>query len=240
MNMNNDNSNAIVSKPICFCTPTQARALLFEGRMLLMLVRHGMTDWNAQMRLQGRADIPLNEAGHEQAKRLAEVFSAASEKIDICEVYTSPLHRAKDTAEYISKELLGRCPVVKGELIERNYSSLEGLTLAERKKAFPHPSVYPTDIEDVTASAVRIKRIALDIFRRAELTEGKVCAAIGVTHGGVMNALFSYLTRARAGTCRNLSANCSIALLASGEHDIIPLAFNLMGNDLIEYVNELS
>ena len=240
MNTNNSTGSTIASKPICFCTPRQAKALLSEGRMLLLLVRHGMTDWNVEMRLQGRANIALNEEGHCQAKHLAGIFSKASEKIDICEVYTSPLHRAKDTADYIAKEVLSRDAKVTKDLIERDYSRLEGLTLAERKKVFPHPSMYPEEVEDVTTSALRLKRVALDIFKETKLADGKITAAVGVTHGGVMNALFSYLTRARAGTCKNLSANCSIALLASGEFDIIPLAFNLKEDDFICYINDLS
>jgi uncharacterized phosphatase len=52
---------------------------------MLYLIRHGQTDWNKNKLIQGHADIPLNEAGRQQAKRVAERFR----DIHIDVVYTS-------------------------------------------------------------------------------------------------------------------------------------------------------
>ena len=61
--------------------------------MKLYLTRHGQTDWNLKDKVQGKTDIPLNEAGIRQAHMLAEVL--ADTPIDLA--LTSPLHRAYET-----------------------------------------------------------------------------------------------------------------------------------------------
>ena len=62
---------------------------------MLYVMRHGKTDWNAQYRLQGGTDIPLNEEGREMAREAAKRYKDIP--IDVC--YVSPLQRAKETAE---------------------------------------------------------------------------------------------------------------------------------------------
>lgn len=224
------------SKPLYFCTPKQASALLSEGRCLLLFVRHGLTDWNMQMRLQGRENVPLNDGGREQAKELSEVLlSALMDKWHINGIYTSPLSRAEDTAVYISEKLKVPHTVTDG-LIERDYSTLSGLTIHERREKFPSPKDYPADMENVTEAAQRIKKVALDLCENGNAISG---ATLAVTHGGVINALFSYLTRGRAGVGKNVAKNCSISIVASGLTDIIPLAFNLHGDEVINYINEI-
>lgn len=231
---NNFSMQPHLTKAILFCSPVQARTLLREGRSLLLFVRHGLTDWNVAMRLQGRTDVPLNESGHEQAIKLAELIDGVNDLMHVSHVYSSPLSRAKDTAAYISEKLLDAEPTACEALIERNYSVLEGLTMAQRRQMFSVPGSYPTDVESSTNAALRMKRAALDIYK-----ETGNSPAVLVTHGGVINALFSFLTRGRAGNSKSLSANCSIALAASGDSDIIPLAFNLCDEDFTDYIREI-
>ncbi len=221
------------SSPIYFVSPAGARILLSEGRDLLLFVRHGLTDWNVQMRLQGREEVPLNEEGTEQARELALLLAKIGK---LGNIYTSPLSRAKDTAAIISAQLGKGEPIVLDSLIERDYSSLSGLTMAERKERFPTPKDYPADIENTVSAAQRMKKVALELY----LNENKETGiTVAVTHGGVINSLFSYLTRGRAGMGKNVAKNCSISAVASGENDIIPLAFNLQCADFINYVNSI-
>lgn len=63
----------------------------------LYLVRHGETDWNRLGLLQGTTDVPLNAAGREQARALAEALR--EEEMDAA--YSSPLSRALQTAEAV-------------------------------------------------------------------------------------------------------------------------------------------
>jgi probable phosphoglycerate mutase len=68
---------------------------------VILLARHGETDWNSERRWQGHADRPLNEVGREQARELAE--SLADRTIDV--VYSSDLLRAHQTALIVAQRL---------------------------------------------------------------------------------------------------------------------------------------
>ena len=65
----------------------------------LILIRHGETDWNRQHRFQGQIDVPLNDIGHEQARRLAARLEA--EPIDV--LLASDLQRAQATAAPLAR-----------------------------------------------------------------------------------------------------------------------------------------
>ncbi|WP_411733375.1 histidine phosphatase family protein [Paeniglutamicibacter sp.] len=99
------------------------------------LVRHGETEWNRTGRLQGRADIPLNDTGRAQALAAAEEL-AAQGPWDL--VVSSTLGRARETARIIAK-LLGAGAVVEvPALVERDYGPAEGASVVgidERAKA---------------------------------------------------------------------------------------------------------
>ncbi len=80
--------------------------------MILYVVRHGETDWNRAHKVQGHTDIPLNNYGRHLARETAEGMKNL--KIDLA--YTSPLSRAKETAEII---LAGRnIPLIEDSRIE--------------------------------------------------------------------------------------------------------------------------
>ena len=64
---------------------------------MLYIVRHGETDWNREHKVQGRTDIPLNDYGRRLARETAEGMKDIP--IDLC--FTSPLLRAKETAQII-------------------------------------------------------------------------------------------------------------------------------------------
>lgn len=64
----------------------------------IVLIRHGETEWNRLGRFQGRTDVPLNQEGLEQADRLAQRLKEAP----LTKIYTSPLSRARKTAEIVN------------------------------------------------------------------------------------------------------------------------------------------
>lgn len=94
--------------------------------MKLYILRHGRTPWNTEGRLQGRTDIALNEDG----RRSALETGARLKEIPFAAAFSSPLLRAKETAELI---LQGRdIPLqVDDRLIELSYGQAEGACLAE-------------------------------------------------------------------------------------------------------------
>ncbi|MGB9035524.1 MAG: histidine phosphatase family protein [Paeniglutamicibacter sp.] len=99
------------------------------------LVRHGETAWNRTSRLQGRADIPLNDTGRAQALATAEAL-AESGPWDL--VVSSTLCRARETARIIARRLGTGAVVEVPALVERDYGPAEGAGIAgldERVKA---------------------------------------------------------------------------------------------------------
>jgi len=85
---------------------------------MIYVVRHGQTDWNSIGRMQGSTDIPLNDAGVEQAKNAAKEL--ASIKFDA--VFSSPLKRARKTCEIIWDGKIN----FDDRLKERHYGDFEG------------------------------------------------------------------------------------------------------------------
>lgn len=100
--------------------------------MRLILVRHGETEANRQGLTLGRADVPLNERGRWQARRLAE----ALRREPVAAVYSSPLRRALETARAIA-EPHGLAVEVEPGLVEMDIGQTEGLSLAEVRSRYP-------------------------------------------------------------------------------------------------------
>lgn len=66
---------------------------------VLLLARHGETDWTRDKRWQGHADPPLNERGREQARALAETLA----NVQLEAIYSSDLRRASETAALVAQ-----------------------------------------------------------------------------------------------------------------------------------------
>jgi len=149
----------------------------------ILLARHGETAWNALGKLQGHTDIPLNDAGRDQARALASGFGDAG----LTAVWTSDLSRARETGEIVAAALGLAAPVMDPELRERRFGVFEGLTRHEC--ATQHPEVWrawlaqtgtPPGGEPRAEAAARLGR-ALD---RIAATDGG--PALVISHGAVM------------------------------------------------------
>jgi len=98
----------------------------------LLLVRHGLTDYNTARRFLGQTDIELSESGYRQAEKLRDYL--AGEGVDVA--YSSDLRRALSTAEVICLDR-GLDVVPCPELRECDYGECEGLTFGEIGSRYP-------------------------------------------------------------------------------------------------------
>lgn len=149
-----------------------------EAAAVFYIVRHGQTDWNVERRLQGHADIPLNEAGRAQAVELKEKL----EGIDFTYCFSSDLQRASETARI----LLEPCAIAVQcdmRLRERNFGPWEGVLHSEYQDSLNQQ-------ESSVESDAAIQKRALPFFM--EIADQHPDAHIlVVTHAGVMRNLLA-------------------------------------------------
>ncbi|OPY84660.1 MAG: Phosphoserine phosphatase 1 [Syntrophus sp. PtaU1.Bin208] len=102
------------------------KAIPPEADMELILVRHGSTPWNEERRIQGLSDIDLSNAGLDQARHLA----LSLKDRPISSIYSSPLKRARKTAEIINE--YHHVPLfLSPDLTEMNHGDFEGLSVPD-------------------------------------------------------------------------------------------------------------
>jgi broad specificity phosphatase PhoE len=96
------------------------------------LARHGQTTWNVQGRRQGHLDSPLTADGVLQATKNADLVAA----LPVDRVFSSPLGRARSTAEVLAARL-GLPVEVVDDLREIHHGHIAGLTNEEIRRDFP-------------------------------------------------------------------------------------------------------
>jgi len=159
----------------------------------LILIRHGETDWNRELRFQGQIDVPLNAVGLEQARRVAERLAQAQ----MNQLVSSDLQRALQTAHVVAARQRPRLeldPQIDAALREQHFGMVEGLRVPDIKSR--HPQAW--------AQWVRFE--ADYAFEGGESTQqfhARVVAAVRalarrhpqqtlvvVTHGGVLDMVY--------------------------------------------------
>jgi uncharacterized phosphatase len=147
----------------------------------LYLVRHGETDWNAQRRIQGVTDIPLNDIGREQARVTGELLS----RREWDGIFASPLSRAFETASIIAGEVGLPTPTALPAIVERNYGEAEGLDWQQIEARFPGNMDVPgRETHDEVALRVLPALIDLAVAHHGE-------NLIVVSHGGVIRSVLN-------------------------------------------------
>lgn len=183
----------------------------------ILLIRHGQTDWNLEQRWQGHLDVPLNEAGREQASRLADYLRER----EITAVYSSDLVRAITTAAPVAKTH-GLTVMPDARLRELNLGIFQGLTTTEINSKYPEESrqmrldymgyVIPTG-EPRRAMQDRAYAAYREIVAHEHGPEVAV-----VTHGGTIRVLLLKLFDLDDAMKRISVKNTSITAIDVGEN----------------------
>lgn len=160
----------------------------------IWLIRHGETSWNAEQRLQGWRDIPLNEIGAQQARSVHGFLQKNPLQLDA--IICSDLQRAIQTAEIAFEQY--PLPIIQDPTLrERNYGIYEG-----------HPWRELLHLPDQPPPAINLRNPDLDIpegenlrvfneriitnFNRIAAERPSQRLAI-VAHGGVIDMVWRHI-----------------------------------------------
>lgn len=182
------------------------------------MIRHGETDWNVVRRLQGRADIPLNEEG----RRLARITSKALEDVDFSVIYTSPLLRAKETATIIKADR--DIPMIEEERIQEiSFGIYEGYHCGKDNYDIPDPAfIYffekpecyhpPQGAESIEHLCKRTTEFLQELVHNKAMEKETVLIS---THGAALRGLLSSINM---GGIENfwkggVHKNCAVTIL---------------------------
>ena len=170
---------------------------------MIYIIRHGQTEINQRHALQGRSDYPLNEAGIREARNAAEALKTVA----FDRVFTSPLMRARQTAEIVAP---GLEQVIDSRLIEMDYGPYEGADLYHLPREVltffsdfvHHPA--PDGMEQLGDVVKRAGAFLEDIRH----LEGNILIS---THAIAMKGLLEYLTPGAGGAywSRHIG-NCAV------------------------------
>lgn len=160
----------------------------------VIAIRHGETAWNVDTRIQGQLDVPLNDTGRWQARRLAGAVADEG----IAAVYSSDLLRAYDTAREVAAAC-GRDVITQTGLRERHFGSFEGFSWKEIEERWPADSERwrKRDLDFAPAGGETLRAF----YERSVRTATRLAAAHAgqtialVAHGGVMDCLYRAASR---------------------------------------------
>ena len=186
--------------------------------MKMYIICHGQTPWNARKCLQGRSDVDLNENGI----YLAELTGKALRDVTFDMAFTSPLIRAKHTAQCI---LAGRkVPIIEDErLIEISFGIYEGCCYAEENRQVPQQWIEnffhaPQDYvaapggESLDDVEKRTRNFMEDICSRKELQDKTILVS---THGCALRGLLNSIRESNREDYWHggVSKNCAVSIV---------------------------
>ncbi len=155
--------------------------------MILAMVRHGQTYYNANGIVQGRVNIPLNETGRKQSLELANIFINQEKQFDL--IVSSPLSRALETAYIISKKLNYNLPIrIEHQFVERDFFHLDELPVGDAMPLVRQENYTYEGYEDDRLLINRVVKATLKFASDTSKTN-----VLLVTHSHVIKALRVYV-----------------------------------------------
>lgn len=169
----------------------------------ICLVRHGETEWNALGKLQGREDVDLSPTGSLQAA-LTGTYLRSTGPWEA--VLSSPLIRARGTAEIIKNRLALDGIEILDDLIERDLGMASGLTRSEVAKRYPNDVPGQEPLMVVKTRMMSCLEYALRRYPERHL--------VMVSHGASINALLSLLSKGSIGTGKSILKNACLNIVS--------------------------
>jgi probable phosphoglycerate mutase len=161
---------------------------------VIYYIRHGETSWNAEGRLQGTQDIPLNDLGRRQAAHagnvLADLFAREGRDKSALPFVASPLGRARTTMELVRGALTlpPENYALDDRLREIGYGVWEGSTLAEMQAA--DPVLYAKRLTAKWTMAPEGGETYAEVqLRMRDWYDSVKADTVAVAHGGTARAL---------------------------------------------------
>ncbi|MBU0587647.1 MAG: histidine phosphatase family protein [Gammaproteobacteria bacterium] len=159
----------------------------------LILIRHGETDWNRELRFQGQVDVPLNATGHEQARRLA--LRLAQEPAH--RLVSSDLLRAQQTAAPLALHRLHGPHLdfmSDAGLREQNFGQVDGMQVADIKQqhadSWAQWIQFGEDYAFTGGETTRQFHARVMAAVRALVQKHAQQTLVVVTHGGVLDMIY--------------------------------------------------
>jgi len=160
-----------------------------RGMTELILIRHGETDWNRELRFQGQIDVPLNAIGHAQAQRVATQLAGESIQQLVC----SDLLRARQTAMPAAQRLDMQA-INDLALREQNFGVVDGMRAQDIQTQYPQAwlgwSAFNADFAFEGGESTRTfhGRVMTTLRHLADTRRGQ--RLLIVTHGGVLDMVY--------------------------------------------------
>lgn len=189
--------------------------------MKICLIRHGETAWNSLGKLQGREDIPLNEAGADQIRQALVFFR--KEKWE--EIISSPLSRAMMSAEIIGRDIGLNAIHEEEGFMERDLGTISGMTWEDVKRRYPDGNYEGTEPVDILQN-----RSINALDKWINKFAGK--NIIIVSHGATINSMLAKLSGNKIEMGKAIPKNAEITLLEK-QGDAMDIIFhNKAANEL--------
>ena len=172
------------------------------AKTVVGLLRHGQTDWNIDFRLQGVTDVALNETGIEQARLAASALNLN----DWDFIASSPLSRAKDTADIVASRLNIPEVAVLPLLLERSFGEVEGMLYEDWKANYPDGIAPGGETEEqLHARTLLLLDELLDTYRGTRV--------LAISHGALIRKVVNLLSQGEFPLVNQRIANASLSII---------------------------